>query len=167
MLTQTLSITSGNGFMLKKISDRLSLWWFARRTLQERDSHVPIIWTVKQGGGQVFNVVAKTDANGYAQADFFGERLIQGESYATSIVNATASFGSVDFVTTTVSTHSIAGAFVGLPQVEMIPPATITGPPGPAGPPRVWHKGEGPGRLRNWTRNSVRWCAHRRPGAGR
>jgi uncharacterized protein (TIGR03437 family) len=128
---QTLSITSGNGLIAQENFGSVKpLVVRATNAAGAGIPDVPISWTVKQGGGQVFNVIAKTDANGYAQADFFGERLIQGESYATSIVNATASFGSVDFVTTTVSTHSIAGAFVGLPQVEMIPPATITGPPG-------------------------------------
>ncbi len=131
-LTQTLSLISGNGLIAQEnFGSTKPLVVRATNAAGAAVPDVSINWTVKQGGGQVFNVIAKTDANGYAQADFFGERLIQGESYATSIINAASSFGSVDFVATTVSTHSIAGAFVGLPQVELIPPTTtISGPAG-------------------------------------
>jgi trimeric autotransporter adhesin len=129
---QTLSIVSGHGLIAQEnFGSTKPLVVRATNAAGAGVADVPITWTVKQGGGQVFNASVKTDANGYAQADFFGERLIQGESYATSTINAAASFGSVDFVASTVSTHTVGGTFVGAPSFELIPPTVpLTGPPG-------------------------------------
>src|ERR671920_208231 len=129
---QTLSIVSGHGLIAQEhFGSTKPLVVRATNAAGAGIPDVPITWTVKQGGGQVFNASAKTDANGYAQADFFGERLIQGESYATSTINAASSFGSVDFVASTVSTHTVGGTFVGAPSFELIQPTVpLTGPPG-------------------------------------
>src|SRR5262245_60596870 len=129
---QTLSLVSGNGLIVQESFPAPKP--FRVRATSASGAGVPdlpITWTVKQGEGQLTNVVNRTDSNGFATAEFFGSRLLQGDSYKTAIVNASSSFGSVDFVASTIATRSIGGSFVGLPQIELIQPtATFNGPPG-------------------------------------
>lgn len=129
---QTLSIVSGNGLIVQESFPAPKP--FRVRATNASGAGVAshaITWSVKQGEGQLINIGTQTDADGYATADFFGTRLLQSESYATAIVNATSAFGSVDFVVNTVATRSIGGTFVGLPQIELIPPTgTFSGPAG-------------------------------------
>lgn len=129
---QTLSLISGNGLIVQESFPAPKPFRVrATSTSGAGVPDLPITWTIKQGEGQLTNVVNRTDSNGFATAEFFGSRLLQGDSYKTAIINASSSFGSVDFVASTVATRSIGGNFVGLPQIELIQPtATFNGPPG-------------------------------------
>lgn len=129
---QTLTIVSGNGLIVQEaFPSTKPLRVRAVNSAGDGVQNIAITWTLKQGDGQFINVMGTTDSGGYATTEFFGARILQGESYISSIVTAASAFGSVDFAVTTVSTRSINGTFVGLPSASLIDPtATLTGPPG-------------------------------------
>ena len=63
---------------------------------------VPVTWAITQGTGSLGTLASETDANGLATA-LFSNGLVQlGIPYASSVVSATASSQTVNFVVTTI-----------------------------------------------------------------
>src|SRR5688572_29177114 len=88
---QTISIISGNALIVQESFPAPKPFRIRVTTSTGQGvASVPIAWSIKQGEGQLVNIGTQTDAEGYATAELFGPRLIQGESYSTAIINASS-----------------------------------------------------------------------------
>ena len=133
---QTLTIASGNGQVTvenfpttKPLTARLV------NSAGAGVPDVPITWAVTQSEGALASQTNRTDANGYATVIFVGTFVPPPQSYRTSLVTATTSFGKVDFVVTTTARQQQGFEIAG---IELFAPTgEITGRTGQVIPAAV------------------------------
>ncbi|HEX4595604.1 MAG TPA: Ig-like domain-containing protein, partial [Bryobacteraceae bacterium] len=100
---QTLTMVSGNGQVVatQAVSN-------GPMVIQAKDSfgvpapNVAITWAITQGSGTITGASTTTDANGLASANFLSTSLQPGASFLPATVTASSSYGTVNFIITTV-----------------------------------------------------------------
>ncbi len=122
-------IYSGDGQLAIEFSSVISTQPLVVQVLDGKGKPVvgePVTWTVTSGPLGLGNTQTVTDINGLASTNFGVGSINPGSAFQSGGINASTSYGSVDFVITVALGKLISGGIAPSPVLELVRPTLDT-----------------------------------------